>query len=186
MLRVTMIALLCSAAGVGAFFVFRAKDQHVYREAESPRNASLSPPPPAGSNVRQEAQGHLDTLYALSGRLTPEEKKVYLDHTVALEKLFRAQQGPLLPQAEYERLVAHIEGLLLENPDIDLEAHAETEDPEVVYERQQKRQEELENVIAAIEAVKASEAHVRWCERSVSLYPRKPARRAGKSWGGNS
>ncbi|MDE0323537.1 MAG: hypothetical protein OXN27_06395 [Candidatus Poribacteria bacterium] len=157
MLRVTMIALLCIAVVVGAFFVFWAKDQNVHREAESPKDASISRPPPAGSNIRQEAQGHLNKLYALSGRLTPEEKTVYLDNTFALEKLFRAQQGPLLPQAEYERFVAHIEGLLLENPNIGLEAHAETENHEVVYERQQKRQEELENVIAAIEEVKASE-----------------------------
>ena len=107
--------------------------------------------------VRQEAQGHLDKLYALSGRLTPEEKKVYLDSTFALETLFRAQQGPLLPQAEYERFVAHIEGLLLENPGIGLEAHGPTESHEEVYERQQERQEELENVIAAIEEIKASE-----------------------------
>ena len=74
-----------------------------------------------------------------------------------METLFRAQQGPLLPQAEYERFVAHIEGLLLENPGIGLEAHGPTESHEEVYERQQERQKELENVIAAIEEIKVSE-----------------------------
>ena len=157
MLRITMIALLCVAAVGTAFFVFWAKDQNVHPEAQGPRDAPLSQPPPAGSKVHQEAQGHLDKLYALSGRLTPEEKKVYLDSTFALETLFRAQQGPLLPQGEYERFVAHIEGLLLENPGIGLQAHAPTESHEEVYERQKARQEEIENVRAAIEDVKASE-----------------------------
>ena len=157
MLRITMIALLCVAAVGTAFFVFWAKDQNVHPEAQGPRDAPLSQPPPAGSKVHQEAQGYLEKLYALSGTLTPEEKKVYLESTFALGRLFHSLQGPLLPEAEYERFTAHLEGLLLENPDIGLESHGPTESHQEVYERQQRRQEEIENVKAAIEEVKASE-----------------------------
>ncbi len=157
--RIAIIALLCIAALGCAFFVFRSRyqNQNVRKKAQVPEAASIPQPPHQESDVRKEAQVHLDKLYALSGTLTPEEKKVYLDSTFALDRLFNAQRGPLLPQAEYERFVEHIEALMLGNPEIGLEPHAPTESHEEAYERQQKRQEELVDLTAAIEEVKADE-----------------------------
>ena len=155
--RIIISVLLCIVTLACVFWVFQAKNPNVRPETQKPAEGPTSLPPPPDSDIRKEAQGYLEKLYALSGTLTPEEKKVYLESSFALEKLFRAQRGPLLPQAEYERFVAHIEGLLLENPGIGLEAHGPTESHEEVYERQQRRQEEIENIMAAIEEVKASE-----------------------------
>ncbi len=148
--------LLCLAVLACGFWVFRLKNQNLYPEARQPGGMPAAQPPHPDSDILKEAQGHLEKLYALSGTLTPEERKVYLDSTFALEKLFNAQRGPLLPNAEYERFVAHIEELMLENPGIGLE-HRPAESPEETYERQQRRQEELENVTAAIAEVKTSE-----------------------------
>ncbi len=155
--RIVIGVLLCIVILACVFWVFQAKNQNAPTEARKPAEGLPPLPPHPDSDIRKAAQGYLDKLYALSGTLTPEEKKVYLDSTFELSKLFNAQQGPLLPQAEYERFTAHIEGLLLENPDIGLEAHEPTESHEEVYERQQRRQEEIENIMAAIEEVKASE-----------------------------
>ena len=154
--RITIIILLCIATLGYAFFVFRARyqNQNVRKEAQVPEAASIPQPPHPDSDVRKEAQVHIDKLYAFSGILTPEEKTVYLDSTFALDKLFTAQRGPLLPQAEYERFVAHLEALMLENPEIGLEPHAPTESHEEVYERQQRVQKELADITTAIEEVK--------------------------------
>ena len=155
--RIVIGVLLCIVTLACVFWVFQAKNPNVHPETRKPAEGPTSLPPPPDSDIRKEAQGYFEKLYALSGTLTPEEKKVYLESTFALDKLFNSLQGPLLPQAEYERFTAHLEGLLLENPDIGLQAHAPTESHEEVYERQKARQEEIENVRAAIEDVKASE-----------------------------
>ena len=155
--RIIISVLLCIVTLACVFWVFQAKNPNVRPETQKPAEGPTSLPPPPDSDIRKEAQGYLEKLYALSGTLTPEEKKVYLESTFALGRLFHSLQGPLLPEAEYERFTAHLEGLLLENPDIGLESHGPTESHEEVYERQQRRQEEIENVKAAIEEVKASE-----------------------------
>ena len=38
--------------------------------------------------ISEEAQVHLDNIYSLSGKLTPEERQVYFENAFALEKTF--------------------------------------------------------------------------------------------------
>lgn len=155
--RIVIGVLLCIVTLACVFWVFQAKNQNVPPETWKTGGVPVAQPPHPDSDIRKEAQGHLEKLYALSGILTPEEKKVYFDSTFALEKLFNSLRGPLLSEAESERFVAHLMELQQVNPDIGLEPHGPTESHEEVYERQQRRQEELENIMAAIEEVQASQ-----------------------------
>ena len=75
--RIVIGVLLCIVTLACVFWVFQAKNQNVRPETPKPGGLTSLPPPP-DSDIRKEAQGYLEKLYALSGTLTPEEKKYIL------------------------------------------------------------------------------------------------------------
>ncbi len=113
--------------------------------------------------VSEEAQAHLDNLYSLSGKLTPEKKQVYFDNAFALEKL--SGQHERLPEKEMEKMRDHLRTLIIENPDLVLSAqeydqryghilghthgHRHGED---LYQETQKALEQVNAAIAELEA----------------------------------
>lgn len=66
--------------------------------------------------VSKEAQEHLDNLYSLTGKLTPEEKQVYFENAFALEKI--SVQSGRMPEIEMDKIQEHLRKLIIENPDL--------------------------------------------------------------------
>jgi len=112
---------------------------------------------------REVIRGHFDKILSLSGELTPEEKQICFDIFSALDKYELPPDKDVsdyAPPEELERLQAHLEELLRQNPDLQLPSHghAHGSGHEHVYQKQTQKQEELANINAAIEDVKASDA----------------------------
>ena len=115
--------------------------------------------------VSKEAQGHLDTLYSLSGELTPEEKQVYFENAFALEKL--SVQHGRLPGKEMDQMQDHLRTLIIENPDLMLSAQeydqryghilGHTHGHPHGEDLHQETQQALEQVNAAIAELEASD-----------------------------
>lgn len=63
--------------------------------------------------IDEEVQEHIDTLYSLTGKLTPDEKNDYFDTSLSLSKM----QKPL-PQKEVDKINEHFRKLILDNPDL--------------------------------------------------------------------
>lgn len=112
-----------------------------------------------------EAEGYIDKLYSFSGKLTPAEKKDFLNTVFALEKLNASLNDPSeiyrwIPPAEFDKLLEHTEELLRGNPDIKPppHSHGHGQEHEGIYQQQEKKDEELAKINAAIEEVKASDA----------------------------
>ena len=112
-----------------------------------------------------EAEGYIDKLYTFSGKLTPEEKKDFLNTMFALQKLNASLKDPSeiyrwIPPAEVDKFLEHTEELIRENPDIKppLHSHLHEQGHEGIYQQQEIKDEELAKINAAIEEVKASDA----------------------------
>ena len=113
--------------------------------------------------VSEEAQAHIDNLYSLSGKLTPEGKQIYFENAFALEKLTGQQKR--LPEIEMKKMRDHLRELIIENPDLVLSAqeydqryghivghthgHPHGED---LHQETQKALEEVNAAIAELEA----------------------------------
>lgn len=112
-----------------------------------------------------EAESYVDKLYSFSGKLTPAEKKDFLNTVFALEKLTANLNDPSemdrwIPPSEFDKLLEHTEELMRENPDIKPppHSHVHEQEHEGIYQQQEIIDEELAKINAAIEEVKASDA----------------------------
>lgn len=104
-----------------------------------------------------EVQKHIDKLRSLSGKLTPEEKQVYFDTTLAILEL--EKQHPL-SQEQLGLMAGPLRDLQRENPELVTEhpagvAHAHPTDHS--HPDQEAVQNELGKLNAAIEEVEASD-----------------------------
>jgi hypothetical protein len=115
--------------------------------------------------ISEEAQVHLDNIYSLSGKLTPEEKQVYFENAFALEKL-SVQHGHL-PEKEMDKMRYHLQALIIKNPDLMLSAQeydqryghilGHTHGHPHGEDLHQETQQALEQVNAAIAELEASD-----------------------------
>ena len=106
---------------------------------------------------QNEFQKHIDKLRSLSGKLTPEEKQVYFDTTLAIIEL--EKQHPL-SQEQLALMAGPLRDLQRENPELVTEyphevAHSHPTNPS--HPTQAAVQAELDKLNAAIEEVEASE-----------------------------
>ena len=137
--RMGLVSLLCITLLGGTFFFFHNRPQTLHKEAQT----------------------HLDTLHSLSGTLTNAEKQTYFSDVDALGKIMDKQlqqspeSRPFVSPEELERLQAHISVLIRENPDLAIHAHGENHGHS--HEDPKPQQDELADINAAIEEVKASE-----------------------------
>ncbi len=112
--------------------------------------------------MQKEIQAYVDKLQTFSGKLTPAEKKDYLETLSALEKLSSNLKDPsdidrLISPSDFEALQKHTEKIIGENPGI-IPAHSHVDGPghEEVYQQEQIKQAELTKINAAIEDLQAS------------------------------
>lgn len=119
--------------------------------------------------IRQEAQTHIDSLFSLSGKLTHQEKQVFLVNTQALGTIMdkqlqqRPQSLPFISKEELARIQKHTLALVDQNPELAIHSHGTGEAHQHVYETDHGENEpwiseELANIDAAIEEVNASDA----------------------------
>lgn len=115
--------------------------------------------------IREEAQTHIDNLFSLSGKLTPEEQQAFLSQTQALGKIMDKQlkngdqRRPIISDTELAQIQKHTMALVRENPELAIHPHGPGEDHTHGSETDQTWiQDELTGVNATIEAVKASNA----------------------------
>lgn len=113
--------------------------------------------------VSEKAQEHLDNLYSLSGRLTPEEKQTYFENAFALEKISVNSED--MPEKELDKIQEHLRKLIIENPDLILSAQEYDQrfghilghthghpHGEELYQETQKALKEVNAAIAELEA----------------------------------
>jgi len=121
------------------------------------------------ARIHKEAQTHIDNLFSLSGKLSAEEKQAFIDETQALAKLLEPHYKngdphlPFISDAELARIQKHTMALVEENPELAIHAHGSGEAHRHGYETGHGENyawisEELANVNAVIEEVKASNA----------------------------
>ena len=133
--RIVTVAVLCLVMLGGAMFFLHNRHQ-------------------PGQN---EFQKHLDKLRALSGKLTPEEKQVYFDTTLAIIEL--EKQHPL-SQEQLDLMAGPLRDLQRENPDLVTDYPYEvphSHPTDQAHPTQEEVQAELDKLNAAIEEVEASE-----------------------------
>lgn len=79
--------------------------------------------------VAKEVQDHIDTLFSLSGKLTPEERETFISTTQALAEIIEQQtqeddeEPPFISDEELERIQKHTVTLVQENPELAMYAH---------------------------------------------------------------
>ena len=144
-LCVTLIGI--TAILGGTFFFFHKKDARIHKEAQT----------------------HIDNIFSLSGKLSAEEKQVFISETQALVKLLEPhfkngdQSLPFISDEELERIQKHTMALAQENPDLAIHSHGPGEPHQHAFETDHGKNhawfsEELANINATIEKVKASNA----------------------------
>jgi hypothetical protein len=121
------------------------------------------------ARIHKEAQIHIDNLFSLSGKLSAEEKQAFVSETQALVKILEPhykngdQSLRFISDAELARIQKHTMALVQENPELAIHHHGPGEAHQHVYEtdpgeNDQWISEELANINATIEEVKASNA----------------------------
>ena len=118
-------------------------------------------------DTAKEVQGHIDTLFSLSGKLTPDEQQTFISTTRALAAIMEQQfqrkgeYASIISDEELKRIQKHTVTLVQENPELAVHSHGPGGEHRQVSETGHEEnsawiQEELTRITAAIEEVKTS------------------------------